>query len=127
MQNNFIELLNYNTKLFSALIIFIGINYITSIFVMIVEKKWLKEKLGIKSILGKIGSLLLIYISHIIGVIIIDNATLCNMVISFYLSREGIEILDNLEHLGVPLPSIIIKIIKQLNNGDEEDKNTLST
>lgn len=88
---------------------------------MIAEKKWLNEKLGIKSMLRKIGSMLLIYIAHIIGVIIIDNTTLCNMVISFYLSREGIEILDNLEHLGVPLPSIIIKIINQLNNGNKED------
>lgn len=121
MQNYFIELPNCNSQLFSALIIFIGINYITSIFVMITEKKWLKEKIGIKSILKKSGSLLLIYITHIISVIIINNTTLCKMVICFYLSREGIEILDNLEHLGVPLPSIIVKIIKQLNNDNKED------
>lgn len=120
MQKYFIELSNCNSQLFSALLIFIIINYITGIFEMIVEKKGITEKLGIKSILGKIGSLFLIFITHIIGVIIINNTTLCNMVISFYLSREGIEILDNLEHLGVPLPSIIVKIIKQLNNDDEE-------
>lgn len=120
MQNYFIELLNCNSKLFNALIIFIGINYITSIFVMITEKKWLKEKIEINSILKKSGSLFLIYITHIISVIIIDNTALCKMVISFYLSREGIEILDNLRRLDVPLPSIIVKIIKQLNNDDEE-------
>lgn len=120
MQKYFIELTNCNSQLFSALLIFIGINYITGIFVMIVEKKWIKEKLGTKNILGKIGSLFLIYITHIIGVIIINNTTPCNIVISFYLSREGFGILNNLEHLDVPLPSIVAKIIKQLNNDDEE-------
>lgn len=121
MRNYFIELLDCNSQLLSALITFIIINYITSIFVIIAEKKYLKEKLGIKSILRKTGSLLLIYIVHIIGVIIINNTVLCNIVISFYLSKEGIEILDNLEYLGVPLPSIIVKIIKQLNNDGEKD------
>lgn len=121
MQNYFIEFLNCNSQLLNALIIFIGINYITSIFMVITEHRLLKEKLGIKSILEKSGSLLLIYIAHIIGVIIVNNTVLCNMVISFYLSKEGIEILDNLEHLGVPLPSIIKKIIKHLNNGNDEN------
>lgn len=120
MPKYFIESLNCNSPLFGALIIFIGINYITGIFVMIVKKKWLKEKIGIKNVLGKIGSLLLIYIAHIIGVIIANN-TLGSIVIYFYLSKEGIEILDNLKQLGVPLPSIIIKIIEQLNNDDEAD------
>ena len=55
---------------------------------------------------------------HIIGVIIANN-TLSSIVIYFYLSREGIEILDNLKQLGVPLPSIMVKNIEQLNNDDE--------
>ena len=118
MQKYFIESLNCNSQLFNALIIFIGINYITGIFVMIVKKKWLKKKLGIKNILGKIGSLLLIYIAHTIGVIIANN-TLSSIVIYFYLSREGIGILNNLKQLDVPLPSIMVKIMEQLNNDDE--------
>lgn len=120
MQTYFIELSSCNCRLLCALIIFMTINYITSIFVMIAEKKWLKEKLGIKNILGKVGILLLIYIAHIIDVIIINNTALSSIVISFYLSKEGVGILDNLEQLGVSLPPPIVKFIKQLNHGDDE-------
>ncbi len=121
MKKYFIELLNCNSQLFYALIVFIIINCITNIFVMIVEERWLKDRMGIKNILGKIGSLLLIYIAHIVGVIIVDNTALCSMVISFYLSKEGIAILNNLERLDVPLPSIIVKILEQLNRDKEGD------
>lgn len=82
---------------------------------MMVEKRWLKDKMEIKNILGKVGSLLLVYIVHIVGVIIVDNTALSSMVISFYLAKEGIGILNNLERLDVPLPSIIVKILEQLN------------
>lgn len=116
MQIYFIELSGYSSRLLCALIIFIIINYITGIFVMIVEKKWLKEKLGIKNILGKVGILLLIYIAHIIDVIIINNAALSSIVISFYLSKEGIEILNNLKQLGIPVPSPIEKFINHLKS-----------
>lgn len=88
---------------------------------MIVEKRWLKDRMGIKNILGKIGSLLLIYIVHIVGVITFDNTALCGMFISFYLSKEGISILNNLERLDAPLPSIIVKILEQLNRDNEGD------
>lgn len=121
MKKYFIELLNCNSQLFYALLIFIIINYITSIFVMIVEKRWLKDRMGKKNILGKLGSLLLIYIAHIVGVIIVDNTALSSVVITFYLSKEGIAILDNLKCLDVPLPSIIVKILEQLNRDSEGD------
>ena len=121
MQSYFTQLLNYNIQLLNALIIFILTNYITSIFVAIVEKKWLMDKLGLKNIFGKIGILLLIYISHIIGVIIVNNAALSNIVTIFYLSKEGSTILNNLARLGVPLPPIIVKIIGQLNRDDNDN------
>lgn len=113
------ETLNCNSQLLYALIIFITVNYITSIFVMIVEEKWLKDKMGIKNILGKLGCLLLIYIAHIIDVITTNNTTICSVVISFYLSKEGIAILDNLKRLDIPMPPIIVKMIDQLSNDHE--------
>lgn len=53
---------------------------------------------------------------------IVDNdSTIRTVVISFYLSKEGVAILDNLERLGVPLPPIIVKVIKQLNTEESSD------
>ncbi len=114
MYQYFIEISNKNNQLLHALLLFILINYITSILVMIVEKKWNRIKLGLKNIFGKIGILILIYIAQFIGVIFFDSDSLCGIVILFYLPREVIAILDNLEHLGVPLPPIMIQIIEKI-------------
>ena len=69
-------------------------------------------------------SLEIICIANIIDTMIISNdSTIRTTVISFYLSKEGFAILDNLEHLGVPLPPIIVKIIKQLNSEENNEEN----
>lgn len=124
MVSYIIQLLGEIDKMICALAVFVVMDYITAIFVAIVEKKWIKGKLGLKAIFGKIGILVLICIANIIDTMIIGNdSTIRTTVISFYLSKEGFVILDNLEHLGVPLPPIIVKIIKQLNSeeNNEED------
>ena len=54
---------------------------------------------------------------------IVDNdSPIRTMVILFYITREGFNILDNLEQLGVPLPPIIVKAIKQLEQDDVSDE-----
>ena len=122
MKNFLLQLLGGTDNLIYALTVFVVMNYITAILVAIVEKKWLKGKLGLKDIFGKIGIIVLICIANIIDTMIVGNdSTIRTVVISFYLSKEGVDILDNLEHLGVPLPPIIMKIIKQLNR--EENNN----
>lgn len=116
------QLLGETDNLIYALAVFVGMNYITSIFVAIVEKKWLRGKLGLKAIFGKIGIIVLICIANIVDTMIIDNnLAIRTIVISFYLSKEGVAILDNLEHLGVALPPIIVKVIKQLNREESSD------
>ena len=124
MANYIIGLLGGFDKMICALAVFAVMNYITAILVAIVEKKWIKRKLGLKAIFGKIGIIVLICIANIIDTMIIghDSATRTT-VISFYLSKEGFAILDNLEHLGVPLPPIIVKIIKQLNSEENSEEN----
>lgn len=117
-----IQLLGEIDKLICALAVFVAMDYITAILVAIVEKKWIKGKLGLKAIFGKIGILVLICIANIIDTMVIGNdSTIRTTVISFFLSKEGFAILDNLEHLGVPLPPIIVKIIKQLNSEENSD------
>ncbi len=123
MVNYIIKLFGGIDKMICALAMFLVLEYITAILVAIVEKKWIKSKLGLKSIFGKIGIIVLICIANIIDTMIIgDDSTIRTTVISFCLSKEGFAILDNLEHLGVPLPPIIAKIIKQLNSEENIEK-----
>lgn len=123
MKDFLLQLLGGTDNMIYALAVFIVMNYITAILVAIVEKKWIKRKLGLKVLFGKIGIIILICIANIIDTMIIghDSATRTT-VISFYLSKEGFAILDNLEHLGVPLPPIIVKIIKQLNSEENNEE-----
>ena len=122
MKDFLFQLLGETDNLIYALLVFIVMNYITAILVAIVEKKWLKGKLGLIAIFRKIGIIVLICIANIIDTMIVDNdSTIRTVVISFYLSKEGVAILDNLERLGVPLPPIIVKVIKQLNTEESSD------
>lgn len=122
MKDFLLQLLGGTDNLIYALTVFVVMNYITAILVAIVKKKWLKRKLGLKIIFGKIGIIVLICIANIIDTMIVGNdSTIRTFVISFYLSKEGVAILDNLEHLGVPLPPIIVKVIKQLNKEEDSD------
>lgn len=119
----FLQLVGGDDKLIRALAAFMVLNCITTIFMVIVDKKCLKEKLGLRSIFGKIGIIVPICIANIMDTMIVDNdSPIRTMVILFYITREGFNILDNLEQLGVPLPPIIVKAIKQLEQDDVSDE-----
>lgn len=125
MTNYIFQLLGELDKMICALIVFVVMDYITAMLVAILEKKWIKGKLGLKAIFGKIGIIVLICIANIIDTMIMGNdSAIRTTVISFCLSKEGFAILDNLEHLGVPLPPIIVKIIKQLNSEENNEENS---
>jgi toxin secretion/phage lysis holin len=48
------------------------------------------------------------------------------MALYFYISREGVSVLENLGHLGVPLPSFLSKFLEQLRDrgGDSDEQGT---
>ena len=118
-----IQLIGGIDNLMYALIMFIVMNCITAILVVIIDKKWLNGKLGLKIIFGKIGIIVPICIANIIDTMIVGNDfTIRTIVIYFYLSKEGFAILDNLEQIGVPFPPIIMKVIEQLNREESSDE-----
>lgn len=107
-------------NLICALAAFVILDYITAAMNAIINKRWAKKNFGLKSIFEKAGIVICVCIAHIIDTMIIGNqSALRTLTILFYLSKEGIAVLDNLERLGVPLPPKIIKTIRQLSK--EED------
>lgn len=116
-----IQLLGGFDNLLLALVAFIFIDYITSILAAIVKRKWFSDKLGLKSLFRKIAIFILVSVANIIDTLIIMNDfPIRTVVILFYLSNEGLIILENLKRLDMVLPKILEKIIKQLNQ-DEKD------
>lgn len=116
MVNYIIQLLGGMDNLLSALVIFIVINYLANTFVTIVEKKRPYDVFLLKNIIRKTAIFILVIISNTVDAIIKSNWTIRTAVILFYISNEGLDILKNINRLGVPLPQILIEILEQLKN-----------
>ena len=98
-----------------ALLVFIIIDYLTGIFAAVVEKQ-LSSSIGFRGIFKKIAILFLVSIGHLTDTAIIkQGGTIRTMVIFFYLSNEGLSILENTVRIGLPIPEKLQAILKQIN------------
>lgn len=98
-----------------ALLVFIIIDYLTEIFAAVVEKQ-LSSSIGFRGIFKKIAILFLVSLGHLIDTAIIkQGGTIRTMVIFFYLSNEGLSILENTVRIGLPIPEKLQAILKQIN------------
>lgn len=60
-------------------------------------------------------------IGHIIDKSVIgDGSVIRTAVIFFYLSNEGVSILENAAHIGLPVPQKLKDILEQLHNRTED-------
>ena len=82
--------------------------------------KTLSSKVGFKGICRKVLIFLLVGIGNIIDVLVIGSGSIVRTtVIFFYLSNEGLSILENAAYLGLPVPTIIKNVLKQLHDKTE--------
>lgn len=104
-----------------ALLAFVVIDYITGIMCAIADKE-LSSEVGFKGIFKKVLIFALVGIGNLLDIYILGQAgILRNVVIFFYLSNEGVSILENASHLGLPVPEKLKEILKQLHNGKESE------
>lgn len=104
-----------------ALLAFVVIDYITGIMCAITDKE-LSSEVGFKGICKKVLIFALVGIGNLLDIYILGQAgILRNVVIFFYLSNEGVSILENASHLGLPVPEKLKEILKQLHNGKESE------
>ena len=106
-----------------ALIAFVVIDYITGVMCAIVEKK-LSSEVGFKGICRKVLIFLLVGVANLLDVYVLgEAAVLRTAVIFFYLSNEGVSLLENAGHLGLPIPAKLKAVLEQLHDRSEkEDK-----
>ena len=104
-----------------ALIAFVVVDYITGVMCAVVDKK-LSSEVGFKGIFKKILIFLLVGIANLLDVNIIGNGSvLRTAVIFFYLSNEGVSLLENAGHLGLPIPEKLKVVLEQLHDRAEKD------
>ena len=105
-----------------ALIAFVVIDYITGVMCAIINRE-LSSAVGFKGIFRKVLIFLLVGIANIIDVQVIGTgAVLRTAVIFFYISNEGVSLLENAGHLGLPIPEKIRTVLEQLHDRAENGK-----
>ena len=105
-----------------ALIAFVVIDYITGVMCAIIDRK-LSSAVGFKGIFRKVLIFLLVGIANIIDVKVIGTgAVLRTAVIFFYISNEGVSLLENAGHLGLPIPEKIKTVLEQLHDRAEKEE-----
>ena len=105
-----------------ALIAFVVIDYITGVMCAIINRE-LSSAVGFKGIFRKVLIFLLVGIANIIDVQVIGTgAVLRTSVIFFYISNEGVSLLENAGHLGLPIPEKIKTVLEQLHDRAENGK-----
>ncbi len=104
-----------------ALIAFVVIDYITGVMCAIADKN-LSSEVGFKGICRKVLIFLLVGIANILDVQVIQTGSvLRTAIIFFYISNEGVSLLENAAHLGLPVPEKIKVVLKQLHDKSEEE------
>lgn len=103
-----------------ALIAFVAIDYITGVMCAISDKT-LSSEVGFKGICRKVLIFLLVGIGHIVDVQVIGSGgVLRTAVIFFYLSNEGVSLIENAAHLGLPVPDKLKAVLEQLHDRAEK-------
>ena len=104
-----------------ALIAFVIIDYITGVMCAITDKK-LSSSVGFKGICRKVLIFTLVGIGNIVDVYVLgQGGVLRTAIIFFYLSNEGVSIMENTAHLGLPIPAKLKEVLEQLHERGGKD------
>jgi len=103
-----------------ALLVFVIADYITGVMCAIADKN-LSSEVGFKGICKKVLIFVMVGIGHIMDTYLIGNGeVLRTAVIFFYCSNEGVSMLENAGHLGLPIPAKLKDILEQIHDRTED-------
>lgn len=105
-----------------ALVVFMALDYITGLMCAVIDKK-LSSAVGFKGICKKVLILMLVGVAHVVDLHVVGTGdALRSAVVCFYLSNEGVSMLENAAHLGLPVPDKLKGILAQLHGRADEKK-----
>lgn len=120
------ELLGGYDQFLHALILFVAIDYVTGVLRAAFEKK-LSSQVGGWGIIKKVVLFCVVAVANELDVIIGTDHLIRLATIAFFLSNEGISLLENIAALGVPIPPKLMQTLAEIKNGvgahsDKADK-----
>ena len=99
-----------------ALIVLMTLDYISGVMCAIIDKM-LSSAVGFKGFCKKVFILMLVGVAHIIDLHVVGTGSaLRGAVICFYMSNEGLSLLENAAHIGLPIPDKLRDILAQLHD-----------
>ena len=105
-----------------ALLVFVILDYLTGVMRAIADHE-LSSAIGFKGICRKVLIFALVGVGHVLDTHVVGTGSaLRSAVICFYLSNEGVSLLENASHLGLPVPDKLKAILSQLHNKQDHDK-----
>lgn len=103
-----------------ALVAFVVIDYLTGVMCAITDKT-LSSAVGFRGICRKVLIFLLVGIANILDTNVIGTGSvLRTAAIFFYISNEGVSLLENAAHLGLPVPGAVKEVLEQLHDRAEK-------
>ena len=110
--------------LMTALLIFMVLDYITGLMCAIADKQ-LSSAVGFKGICKKVLILMLVGLANIVDLHVVGTGSaLRGAVICFYLSNEGLSLLENAAHIGLPVPDKLKDVLAQLHRREKKSGET---
>ena len=104
-----------------TLLAFVVLDYVTGIMCAITDHK-LSSAIGFKGIFRKVLIFALVGVGHLLDVQVLGVVgVLRTAVIFFYLSNEGVSLIENAAHLGLPIPAKLKAVLEQLHDRAEKD------
>ena len=95
------------------------IDYLTGVMCAFADHT-LSSEVGFRGICRKVLIFLLVGMANILDVSVIGNGSvLRTAVIFFYISNEGVSLLENAGHLGLPIPQKMKEVLEQLHDREE--------
>ena len=102
-----------------ALIAFVIADYVTGVMCAVSDKR-LSSEVGFKGICRKVLIFVLVGMANILDMHVIGTGCVVRTaVLFFYISNEGVSVLENAGHLGLPVPEKLKAVLEQLH--DKED------
>ena len=104
-----------------ALLAFVVLDYITGVMCAVADKK-LSSAVGVKGICRKGLIFALVGIGHLLDTQVIGTGSvLRTAIIFFYISNEGLSLVENAAYLGLPIPTKLHKVLGQLHDRSEKE------
>ena len=106
-----------------TLLAFVVIDYITGVMCAVVDKT-LSSAIGFKGICRKVLIFALVGIGHILDTHVIGSGSVMRTaIIFFYISNEGVSLIENAVHIGLPVPQKLKDVLEQLHDRGEKGDN----